>query len=54
MPLNEGEEFAECTGQNNFSNGFSIIERWIMFPLRELKQVEERHSVVEYFLKMPN
>jgi len=33
--------------------GSRLLKRWISFPLKNLKQIEERHSVVEYFFRDP-
>lgn len=31
--------------------GSRLLKRWISFPLKNLKQIEERHNVVEHFFK---
>jgi DNA mismatch repair protein MutS len=31
--------------------GGRLLKRWISFPLKSLKQIEERHNVVEHFFK---
>ena len=52
MPLNEGgKSLLNVLDKTISPMGSRLLRRWIMFPLRELKQVEERHSVVEYFFK---
>ena len=52
MPLNEGgKSLLNIIDKTISPMGSRLLRRWIMFPLRELKQVEERHSVVEYFFK---
>jgi len=33
--------------------GARMLKRWIVFPLKEIKLIEDRLSVVEYFFKMP-
>ena len=52
MPLNEGgKSLLNVLDKTISPMGSRLLRRWIMFPLREHKQVEERHSVVEYFFK---
>ncbi len=52
QPLNEGGKSLLSVLDKTISPmGSRLLRRWIMFPLRELKQVEERHSIVEYFFK---
>ena len=33
--------------------GARMLKRWIVFPLKEIKLIDDRLSVVEYFFKMP-
>ena len=33
--------------------GARLLKRWIVFPLKEIKLIEDRLSVVEYFFKVP-
>jgi len=33
--------------------GARMLKRWIVFPLKEIKLIEDRLSVVEYFFKIP-
>jgi len=33
--------------------GARLLKRWIVFPLKEIKLIDDRLSVVEYFFKMP-
>jgi DNA mismatch repair protein MutS len=33
--------------------GARLLKRWIVFPLKEIKLIEDRLSVVEYFFKKP-
>ncbi len=35
------------------SMGTRMLRRWMLLPLKELKPIEERHLVVEYFLGKP-
>jgi DNA mismatch repair protein MutS len=52
LPLNEGgKSLLNVIDKTISPMGSRLLRRWIVFPLRELKQVEERHSVVEYFFK---
>ena len=52
LPLNEGgKSLLNVLDKTISPMGSRLLRRWIMFPLREHKQVEERHSVVEYFFK---
>jgi len=34
--------------------GARMLKRWIVFPLKEIKLIEDRQSVVEYFFKQPD
>lgn len=52
MPLNEGgRSLLNVLDKTISPMGSRLLRRWIMFPLRDLKQVEVRHNVVEYFFK---
>ena len=54
MPLNEGGKSLLGVLDKTISPmGSRLLRRWVMFPLREQKQVEERLSVVEYFFRDP-
>lgn len=33
--------------------GGRLMKRWVAFPLKDVKPIEERHSVVEYYFKNP-
>lgn len=33
--------------------GGRTLRRWVVFPLRDLSQINERHDVVEYFFRQP-
>jgi DNA mismatch repair protein MutS len=34
--------------------GARLLKRWIVFPLKEIKRIEDRLSVVEYFFRKPD
>lgn len=34
--------------------GARMLHRWLLFPLRSVKEIEERHDSVEYFFKHPD
>ncbi len=34
--------------------GARMLKRWVVFPLKEIKPIDERLSVVEYFFKSPD
>ncbi|MDP4270036.1 MAG: DNA mismatch repair protein MutS [Bacteroidota bacterium] len=33
--------------------GARMLKRWLLFPLKDIKQINDRHNVVEYFFKDP-
>ena len=34
--------------------GERLLRRWLLFPLRDVKQIEKRQNVVEYFFRNPD
>ena len=55
MPLNDGGKSLLSVIDKTISPmGSRLLRRWVMFPLKERKQVEERLSVVEYFFRDPD
>ncbi|HLW10510.1 MAG TPA: DNA mismatch repair protein MutS, partial [Fermentimonas sp.] len=55
MPLNDGGKSLLSVIDKTISPmGSRLLRRWVMFPLKEKKQVEERLSVVEYFFRDPD
>src|SRR5690554_5129947 len=54
-PLNDGGKSLLGVIDKTISPmGSRLLRRWVMFPLKEKKQVEERLSVVEYFFRDPD
>jgi len=52
--MNEGgKSLLEVLDKTITSMGARMLKRWIVFPLKEIKLIEDRLSVVEYFFKMP-
>ena len=53
-PMNEGgKSLLDVLDRTITPMGARLLKRWIVFPLREAKQIEDRLSVVEYFFKAP-
>lgn len=53
-PMNEGgKSLLDVLDQTITSMGARLLKRWIVFPLRGVKPVENRLSVVEYFFRQP-
>ncbi|GHT54597.1 DNA mismatch repair protein MutS [Bacteroidia bacterium] len=53
-PMNEGgKSLLDVLDRTITPMGARLLKRWIVFPLREVKQIENRHSVVEYFFREP-
>lgn len=53
-PMNEGGNSLLGVIDKTISPmGGRMLRRWIVFPLRDIKKIEERQNVVEYFFKEP-
>lgn len=53
--LNEGAKtLIEVIDQTITPIGARMLKRWVALPLKELKPLNERHNVVEYFMKHPD
>ncbi|MDR2621883.1 MAG: DNA mismatch repair protein MutS [Dysgonamonadaceae bacterium] len=53
-PMNEGgKSLLDVLDRTITPMGARLLKRWIVFPLREIKQIENRLSVVEYFFREP-
>jgi len=53
-PLNEGAKILVDVLDKTISPmGSRLLKRWIVLPLKDIKQVNERLNIVEYFLKYP-
>ena len=52
--MNEGgKSLLDILDKNVTSMGARMLKRWIVFPLKEVKPIEDRLNVVEYFFKNP-
>ena len=52
--MNEGgKSLLDVLDKTITSMGARMLKRWIVFPLKEKKLIEDRLSVVEYFFKRP-
>ncbi|MDR1632288.1 MAG: DNA mismatch repair protein MutS [Dysgonamonadaceae bacterium] len=53
-PMNEGgKSLLDILDRTITPMGSRLLKRWIVFPLKEVKQIENRLSVVEYFFREP-
>ena len=53
-PMNEGgKSLLDVLDRTVTPMGARLLRRWIVFPLRGVKQIENRLSVVEYFFRQP-
>ncbi|MDR1371585.1 MAG: DNA mismatch repair protein MutS [Dysgonamonadaceae bacterium] len=53
-PMNEGgKSLLNVLDRTITSMGARLMKRWIVFPLKESKLIEDRLSVVEYFFRKP-
>jgi DNA mismatch repair protein MutS len=52
--MNEGgKSLLEILDKTITPMGARLLKRWIVFPLKEIKLIEDRFAVVEYFFKNP-
>ena len=53
-PMNEGgKSLLQVLDKTISPMGSRLMRRWILFPLKELKPLEERQNVVDYFFRDP-
>jgi len=53
-PMNEGgKSLLDVLDRTITPMGARLLKRWIIFPLKEVKPIEDRLSVVEYFFRHP-
>lgn len=53
-PMNEGgKSLLEVLDKTISPMGSRLLRRWIVFPLKDVKQIEARLNVVEYFFREP-
>lgn len=52
--MNEGgNTLLGVTDRTDTPMGDRLLRRWLLFPLRDVKQIEKRQNVVEYFFRNP-
>lgn len=49
----EGKSLLDVIDKTISPMGSRMLRRWILFPLKDIKPIEERQNVVEYFFKHP-
>lgn len=50
-PINEGgKSLIDVIDKTYTPMGARLLKRWITFPLKDIKPIEERHKIVEYLL----
>jgi DNA mismatch repair protein MutS len=49
----EGSSLLQVIDRTFTPMGSRLMKRWIMFPLKDVQPITERHEVVEYFFKEP-
>jgi DNA mismatch repair protein MutS len=53
-PMNEGgKSLLSILDRTKTAMGARMLKRWIVFPLRETKLIEDRLSVIDYFFRHP-
>lgn len=50
----EGTSLLDVLDKTVSPMGSRMLRRWVLFPLKDLKPIQERLDVVEYFLKHPD
>jgi DNA mismatch repair protein MutS len=48
-----GKTLIEVIDKTTSPMGARLLKRWVAFPLKDVKPIEERHSVVEYLFRVP-
>ncbi len=52
--MNEGgKSLLDILDKTTTAMGARLLKRWIVFPLKEVKAIEDRQAVVEYFFRHP-
>lgn len=55
QPMNEGgSTLLDIIDRTQSPMGERLLRRWLLFPLRDVKQIERRQNVVEYFFRNPD
>ncbi len=55
QPLHEGgTSLVDVIDKTVSPMGARMLRRWLVFPLRERRRIEERHDVVDYFFRHPD
>lgn len=49
----EGKSLLDVIDKTISPMGSRMLRRWVLFPLKDIKPIEERQNVVEYFFKHP-
>lgn len=53
--MNEGgNTLLDVMDRTDTPMGERLLRRWLLFPLRDVKQIEKRQDVVEYFFRNPD
>ena len=53
--MNEGgNTLLDVIDRTDTPMGERLLRRWLLFPLRDVKKIEKRHNVVEYFFRNPD
>lgn len=53
--MNEGgNTLLDVMDRTDTPMGERLLRRWLIFPLRDVKQIEKRQNVVEYFFRNPD
>lgn len=53
--MNEGgNTLLDVMDRTDTPMGERLLRRWLLFPLRDVKQIENRQNVVEYFFRNPD
>lgn len=50
----DGKSLLDVIDKTISPMGFRMLRRWVLFPLKDIKPIEERQNVVEYFFKHPD
>lgn len=50
----DGKSLLDVIDKTISPMGSRMLRRWVLFPLKDIKQIEERQNVVEYFFKHPD
>lgn len=50
----DGKSLLDVIDKTISPMGSRMLHRWVLFPLKDIKPIEERQNVVEYFFKHPD